>query len=144
MSATLTIPADVVPAVREGLFCLLGDATETMTDLLEQGGGGLSATVFAAARAQLACVFELLDLVGWAPTDGRREIQVDLAEQGPAVKEALDSYLPVLEDQEAEVDVDDRRRAREGKPPRKREILERLLACREFAELLERRLIELG
>jgi hypothetical protein len=144
LSTTLTIPAEVVQDVREGLFGLLGDAAEGIMHSLEQRDRDHHVESFKADRRQLGQVFALLDLVGWTTDSEPRAVAVDLGEHGQTLKEAVDGWLPLLEDQEAEVDVNDKRRAEEGKPPRKQEILGRLAACRVFAALLERRLKELA
>jgi hypothetical protein len=144
MRTTLTIPAEVVQDVREGLFGLLGDAAEGIMHSLEQPDRDCHVESFKADREQLGKVLALLDLVGWNTGSKPQSADVDLGEDGQTLKAAVDGWLPLLEDQEAEVDVNDKRRAEEGKPPRKQEILGRLAACRAFAALLERRLKELA
>jgi hypothetical protein len=142
MSTTLTIPAGVLPDVREGLLCLMGDATGALRHALEQRTREHHPERFAAGRRQLEQVFALLDLVGWGAAGESHEVDVDLGEYGPTLKEALDGYLPILEDQEKEADVNDKRRAEEGKAPRREEVVNRLVGLREFVALVARRLPE--
>lgn len=144
LSTTLTIPAHVIADVREGLFGLLGDAAEGIMHSLEQPDRDYHVESFAADRALLGHVFALLDLIRWSTDSQPRAVDVDLGEHGPTLKEAVDGWLPLLEDQEAEADVNDRRRAQEGKPPRMEEIIRRLVACRDFAAVVERGLKELS
>jgi hypothetical protein len=144
MSTTLTIPADVIPDVREGLFSLMGDAGEGIMHALEQPEHERHPERFQAGRAQLGQVFALLDLVGWDAGGEPRDVDVELREHGQTLKEAVDGYLPLLEDQDAEADLNDRLRAERGLPPRKQEIVRRLAGLREFAALVERRLEELA
>jgi hypothetical protein len=142
MSTTLTIPANVLPDVRESLFCLLGDAAEAISHPLEQPGHEYHPEWFDAGRRQLGQVFALLDLIGWDAARAPRQIHVDLHEHRQTLQQALDGYKPVLEDQEREADANDQHRRKEGKPPRKQEIIARLVALREFIELVERRLAD--
>ncbi len=144
MSSTITIPGDAVSHVREGLFCLLGDAAEAISTALERPDRDAQAGVFACARQQLARVLPLLDLVGWTDTGEPRNLTVDVRTHGLTVKETVDTCLPLLEDQEAEADINDLRRAEEGKPPRKQEIQTGLAGCRDLAAVLELRLGELA
>lgn len=97
---------------------------------------------FEKERKQLEDVFALLDLIGW-PADGEsREVEVDLRKYGWSLKEALDSFLPLIEDALEEADANDRYRASKGRFPRKAEITARLAAFREFMPLVERRVKE--
>jgi hypothetical protein len=140
MSVNLTIPAELIPDVREGLFSLLGDAAEAILHALEQPESQRRREWFAADREQLRCVFALLDLTGWDAAPEAGAVPVDLREHGGTLRHALDGYLPLLEDQEREADLNDRRRAAEGKAPRRAEIVSRAGACRAFMGLLEERL----
>ena len=140
----MTIPAAVIFDVREGLFCLMGDATQGLDQALVRPDRELHPEWFEADRELLGRAFALLDVIGWSAGSEPAKVDVDVGQHGGTLKDALDGYLPLLEDQEKDADIDDRRRAAEGKPLRKQEISNRLLACREFAALLERRVRELA
>jgi hypothetical protein len=144
MSTTLTIPANMLADVREALFCLLGDATQAIDHALIHPDRDRHPERFAEHRKQLEHVLATLDLVGWASGEDRRDVEIDVRDHGSTLKEALDEYLPLLEDQEAEADANDRSRAEQGKPPRKEEIIKSLVACRDFTSLVERHLKELA
>src|SRR6478672_8680489 len=122
MSINVTIPADVIDDVRESLFCLLGGAAEAIVHSLEQPERERHPEWFRAERTEVEDALALLDLAGWDASIAPRAIEVELPRYGPALKQALVGYLAVLEDQEAEADLNDERRAAERKPPRKREI----------------------
>jgi hypothetical protein len=139
MSNTLTIPAKLILDVRESLFSLMGDAAEETGRTLMHPDRELYPEWFEKERKQLEDVFALLDLIGW-PADGEsREVEVDLRRYGWSLKEALDSFLPLIEDERVEADANDRYRASKGEPPRKAEITARLAAFREFMPLVEQR-----
>lgn len=142
MSTTLTIPAEIVPDVREALFSLMGDATEQIDQALIRPGRELHPEWYEEARHQLERVFALLDLVGWAAKDEPREVEVDPREHGKTLTETAERYLPFLADADREADANDQRRAAQGKPPRKKEIVERGAAFREFLALVAQRLTE--
>jgi hypothetical protein len=127
--STLRIPAGVLADVREALFGLMGDAAEALSHVLEQPGREQHPEWFHAGRGQLGQVFALLDLIGWDDAPSPLDVEVDPSEHAVPLREALDSYLPLLEDQEREAEVDDQRRAREHRPPRRQEIARRLEAC---------------
>ena len=142
MSTTLTIPADVICDVRESLLCLLGGAAEAIVHSLEQPEREHHPEWFGADRRELEDALALLDLTGWDASCEPRSMEVEVARHGSVLKQAVDGYLPLLEDQEAEADLDDRRRTAEQRPPRKSEIVARLSALRTLAVLLEQRLAE--
>ncbi len=138
MSNTLTIPAKLILDVRESLFSLMGDAAEEIERTLMHPDRELYPEWFEKERKQLEDVFALLDLIGW-PADGEsREVEIDLRRYGLSLKEALDSFLPLMEGELEEADANDRYRASKGKPPRKAEITARLAAFCEFMPLVER------
>jgi hypothetical protein len=137
MSTTLTIPSNVIPDVREGLFCLMGDATQEIDGALIRPERELHPEWFKKDRRRLEDVFALLDLIGWAADGASREVEVNLRKYGQQLKEAVDGYLPLLADQEAEADANDIWRAEQGKHPRKDEIIASALALGEFATLIE-------
>ena len=137
MSTTLTIPANVVPDVRESLFCLMGDAIQEIGDALIRREGELHPEWFKGDRRCLEDLFALLDLVGWSAGGERREVEIDAREFGRPLKEAIDGCLPLLADQEGEADANDAWRAEQGRPPRRDEIIASALALRKFATLVK-------
>lgn len=142
MSTTLTIPAKLISDVRASLFSLMGDAAEGIDLTLIQPDRELYPEWFEKERKQLEDVFALLDLIGW-PADGEsREVKVDLPSHGQSLKEALATFLPVIENELEEADANDAYRESKGNPPRKAEIAARLAAFREFVPLVEQRVKE--
>jgi hypothetical protein len=144
MSTTLTIPADVIPDIREGLYGLLGVAADRIAGYLVYPDRDAMVDGFIEARSQLERVFPLLDLVGWSTRELPHSIDVDVADHGQTLKDAVHEYLPHLETWEAEADDTDRQRTQDGQPPRKPDIQKSLAACRNLLRLLERRLGELA
>jgi hypothetical protein len=59
------------------------------------------------------------------------------------LKDALATFLPVIENELEEADANDVYRESKGKPPRKVEITARLAAFREFMPLVEQRVKEI-
>ena len=143
MSTTLTIPADVIPDVREGLYGLLGVAADRIGSCLVHPDRDAMVDGFIEARSQLERVFPLFDLVGWTTRDDPHSIDLDVAEHGKTVNDAVEGYLPHLELWEDEADDADRSRVEQGRP-RKPEILKSLAACRNLLRLLDRCLGELA
>ncbi|MCW2970638.1 MAG: hypothetical protein JWO23_1765 [Solirubrobacterales bacterium] len=142
MSTDLMVPADVVADVRESLFCLLGGAAEAIVHSLEQPQREYHPEWFRADRRELEDALALLDIAGWDAALDSQATGLELARYGPTLKQAVDGYLPVLEDQEAEADLSDELRVAERKPPRKSEIVERVTRFRKFATLVDQRLAD--
>jgi hypothetical protein len=140
MSTKLEIPAGLIGDVRESLFLLLGGAAEAIVHSLEQPGREHHPEWFRDDRRELEDALELLDLAGWDASRASPAIDVELGRHGASLKQAIDGYVPFLEDQEAEADTDDRRRAAAGEQPRRRQIVERLVAFRALSRVLEERL----
>lgn len=144
MSTAVMIPAKLIADVRESLFLLMRDATEEISRTLTRPDRELHPEWFEDARKQLEDVFALLDLIGW-PADGEsREVEVELRSHGQSLKEALASFLPLVENELEEADANDEYRVSTGKSPRKAEIIERLAAFREFVPLVEQRIKEIA
>lgn len=132
--------------VREGLFGLMGDASQGLDEALGRVGRARAPEWFAKDRRLIEDVFTLLDLVGWSADVEPRDIEVDLSTHGRRVREALECYLPSLEYREQEAAEEARGRARRGLPVRERErdTGELLAAGREFLAAVERRLGEVS
>jgi len=133
MGTTLTIPADAVPVVRKALFCLMGDGAEEISRPLPEVGHELHPEWFAKGRLRLERVFVLLDLIGWAEGEQRRQVEVDVDNHGVTLRDAADGYLPVLEDRLKEADIDDAQRAEDGEPPCKQQMTNDVAALRTLA-----------
>jgi len=142
MSTTLTIPANVVPDVREGLFCLMGDATQEIDSALIRPERELHQEWFKKGRLQLEGAFALLDLIGWATGRESRNVEVEVRAHGQWLRDAVDLFLPLLAAQEQEADASDVWRAERGMPPRKAGIIGKGLALRELATRVEQTLSE--
>jgi hypothetical protein len=139
MTNTLEILADLIPDVRMGLFGLLGDAAEDISNARTRPRFDLHPEWFVSGRELFEDVCELLDVLGWDGNLRPQTANVDFDRHGPTLKAALEGFLPLLEMELAEVDANDARRARHGEPPRRDSVKARMRALREFASHLERR-----
>jgi hypothetical protein len=140
MSSTLTIPADVVPDVRDGLLSLIGNATEQFEELLLSGDRDRRPDWYVPVRQMLEGVFALLDHVGWSSAGPRREIEIDVSKHGLRIMEAIEAGLSGLADQLDEADINDQRCATEGLPLKKQQLIEQNQMVRDFAAVLEQAL----
>jgi hypothetical protein len=143
MSTTLTIPAGLVPDVREGLFSLVGDAAGGLMYAVEQPENERHPEWFKAPLERLDRACALLNLLGSDAGCPSIDTDVELDEYGQTLDEAIAGYLPVREEQAMEADLTDNWLAQHGRPPKKPQVLRRLAALRDFATLLERRLAEI-
>lgn len=140
MSSTLMIPANVVPDVRDGLLSLIGNATEQFEEILLSGERDRHPNWYVPARQMLEEVFALLDHVGWSSAASRREIEIDVSKHGARIVEAIEVALSGLADQLQEADINDQRRAIEGLPPKKQQLVKQDQAVRAFAAVVEQAL----
>jgi hypothetical protein len=111
----------------------MGDGAEGISRPLPEVGHELHPQWFAKGRLQLERVFALLDLIGWADGEQRRQVEVDAGSHEATLREAADGYLPVLEDRLKEADIEDARRAEEGEPPCKQHMINDVAALRALA-----------
>jgi hypothetical protein len=134
LSPTLTIPAGVIADVREGLFCLLGGAAEAILQTLEQPDREYHPDWFHEDRRLLGQVLALLDVIGWDASREPADVQVNVPEHSATLKDAVEGYLPLLEDRVADADA----RASEGRQVPHDDPARRLSALRAFRAILER------
>jgi hypothetical protein len=139
MCTKIEIPEEVIPDVREALLSRLGDAAETVATEVARGERALHPERLAPGRDMFEDACELLDLIGWDGKLRAQSTEVDLREHGSTLAGLLENYVPLVEGQLDEVDVNDARRARQGEPPRRKALERSLAALRTFATVVEQR-----
>ncbi len=123
MSNTLSIPAEAVAAVQEALFVLMSEAAEGLSQALSSPDRERNPDWFVDDRRGLEHACTLLDALGWdVDVIASEPVEVDLDRYGEDLREAIESYLPLLATQEQEAEASDRWRADRGKPARKEQI----------------------
>ena len=130
----------MLPQLRDGLSTWLATQTEIIDQRLPCSGRAWHPEWFAPARLMFEEAFALIDLVGWATSVAQGDPQISVSRHGQRVKQALDSTLTSLADALEEADANDARRASEGLPPRKQEIIEHARAVCEFLTVIEQAL----
>jgi len=128
---TRTIPAHVVEDVREGLFCLLGATAEAMLRTLETPRRECHPEWFLDDRRRLQHALGLLDLVGWSARQQVREVEVESAQQWTTVLEAVQGYIPLLEDRREDLQPHPHRGTAGGQDTSE-ELTGRIIALREL------------
>jgi hypothetical protein len=102
MGIVFVVPAAAIGAVREGLFGLMGSATQGLDHALLSVGREFSPEWFQEDRRRIEDAFALLDRVGWSAAVGPQDVELDLQRYGQRVREALECFLPILENQQQE------------------------------------------
>jgi len=129
----ITVPAEMLGELRNGLHTNLGDAAHGISQITDTGGRERHPEWYAEHRERFERTCALLDLIGWSELKQTAAIQVDLRRHAQAMIEALDVRLLVAEDDLKEADTVDAERAKRGEPPKRQQTVERVEAVREFA-----------
>jgi hypothetical protein len=133
MNTTLTVPADMVGHLRNGLHSALGGAAQRIWQTVDLPGREQHPEWYTEDRQHVERACALLDLIGWGDSDQPTEVQVDLREHRWALTKALEVVLLVADDDLKEADAVDAERAKRGEPPKRDATTKRVLALREFA-----------
>jgi hypothetical protein len=105
MTITLKIPAELIPELREALLCMLGDAVDDLGSALTHPGRALSPEWFVQGRGEFERACALLDLIGWDGWLRPQDTTVDFAEHAATLKDALERYLPLVENWRDEAEL---------------------------------------
>lgn len=129
----ITVPAEMLSELRNGLHTVLGDAAQGISQVTDAGGRERHPEWYAEHRERFERTWALLDLIGWSEPKHPPALRLDLYGHRQAVIEALDVRLLVAEDDLKEAGAVDAERAERGEPPKRQQTIERAEAVREFA-----------
>jgi hypothetical protein len=130
MSNKFEIPADLIPDVRAAVLCMLGDGTEAISHALALPEHEFHPEWFVKGRDETERTCTLLDEIGWDGALRPHATRIDLDPHGATLRDALERYLPLVENWLEEAPLNDRWRAEHGKPPQREELAKRVLALR--------------
>jgi hypothetical protein len=128
------IPRGVLSDVREGLLCVLGEASEEIADVLMMPEYEHHPEWFTNSRFSLVATWTCLDTIGWAGRE--RALSVSVTEHGAVLTRAIDHFLPVLDDRLEDAPLNDHLRIAQGLPPEFRSLTARIAALEQLANLL--------
>jgi hypothetical protein len=77
MRSMITVPARVVPRVREGLYTRVRDVSDLIDAAARQANREEDPALFEAARSRLDAIWRLLDTIGWRTADDNKDVEVD-------------------------------------------------------------------
>jgi hypothetical protein len=129
----ITVPAEMLRELRNGLHTVLGDAAQGISQITDVGGRESHPEWYAEHRERFERTWALLDLIGWSEPKHPSALRLDFRQHGQAMIEALDVRLLVAEDDVKEADTVDAERAKRGEPPKRQQTVKRAEAVREFA-----------
>jgi hypothetical protein len=98
MSAWLTVPAEMVGLLREGLHSEIEAAVHLIAPVVEAPGREEHPERYQAPLARLDAARALLDLVGWSTAGPPVDVRVDLRQHHRSLLRALRSELLVEEE----------------------------------------------
>jgi len=136
MSTMLTVPAEMVEHLRSGLHSGIGDAAETIAQVVGEPAREQHPEWYREPLSHFDRVRALLDTIGWAATDPPAEVSVDLREHRHAVLDALGVAMIVAD---ADLKAAETVSTANGKA-----TIRRVLALGEFAAAVEAQADALG
>lgn len=116
MSTTFVVNREVVRCLRSGLHSILGQAAETVCEVVEQKDREYHREWYAGPLGRFDTARHLLDLVGWerGSTGDDREVAVDLLDCGQVLVDALRIQLAVTQEELSARERTERARAKDG------------------------------
>jgi hypothetical protein len=136
MSTMLTVPAEMVGHLRSGLHSGIGDAAETIAQVVCEPSREEHSEWYREPLSHFDRARALLDTIGWAATDPPAEVSVDLREHRHAVLDALGVAMIVAD---ADLKAVQTVRAANGK-----DTIRRVLALGEYVAAVEAQADALG
>jgi hypothetical protein len=133
MSATLTVPSEMVRYLRDGLHNEIGNAAQAISQVVVQANHDQHPEWYREPLEHFDQIRTLLDLIGWDDTGTPAEVRVDLREHQRAILDALGVEMIVANADMEEADAVDAERAKRGETPKRKATTRRVLALREFA-----------
>ena len=129
MSTMLVVPAEMAEHLRSGLHSGIGDAAETIAQVVAEPGREQHPEWYREPLAHFDRVRALLDMIGWGATDPAVEVSVDLREHRHAVLDALGVAMVVSDA--------DLKQAETVSTANGKATIRRVLALGEFAAAVE-------
>jgi hypothetical protein len=129
----ITVPAEMVSELRNGLHTVLGDTAQDVSRITDDPGRERHPEWYAEHRKRFERTWALLDLIGWGEPKQPGAIRIDLRRHRRPTCEALRVRLQVGADDLREADAVDAERAKHGEPPKREATTTRVNTLREFA-----------
>ncbi len=133
----ITVPAEMVSELRDGLHTVLGDAAQGISLVTDNGGRECHPEWYAEHGERLERTWALLDLIGWGEPKQPAAIRIDLRKHHQAVTEAFRVRLQVTADSLKEAHTVDAERAEHGEPSKRDATTRRVRTLREFAAAIQ-------
>jgi hypothetical protein len=108
----LTVPANLVPYLRDGLFGEWGFAAEDIADRALQFGSNASRDIYSEALEAFDAGRTLLDAVGWCDEGIQADIEINLALHPKLVLRALKSESRMIAERVREMPRNENKEAR--------------------------------
>jgi hypothetical protein len=137
MSIMLTVPAEMAEHLRSGLHSGIGDAAETIAQVVVEAGREQHPERYREPLEHFDRVRALLDLIGWSALDPAVEVRVDLREHRQAVLDALRVAMLVSDADLEEAERVDAERAKRDEPSKRETTIRHVHALREFVASVE-------
>jgi hypothetical protein len=132
MSTMLTVPAELVGHLRNGLHSAIQPPVEGIAEVVDRQGRERHPEWYLEHFERLEMVLALLEVLGWCEADQAAEVRIDLREHRWALLKAIKVLALVAGDELDELDMVDVERAGRSEPPKRKETIRRVFALRDF------------
>lgn len=149
MSSMLTVPAGMVRDLRTGLHSVLGQAAQDVSIVTDRRGRERHPEWYRDPLGRFDRARALLDLVGWAETDARGSVSLDLNTHCWALRGALDVALlvgcdDIMEARKTSGRKSKRKKAKPNDDSERERTVVRVLVLHQFILTVEQQAKKLG
>jgi Tfp pilus assembly protein PilN len=137
VSLIVTVPAELVGALRNALHSVLGEAAEEVSAVSVTPDRERHPERYQEPRMMLEGACGLLDMIGWVAPSLACAAQIDLVEHRAVLLRGLEVMLDLADAELADVEAVEARRAARREASVRAATIERVRAQHEFAEAVK-------
>lgn len=132
MSTMLTVPAELVGDLRNGLHSAIQPPVEGIAEVANRQGREHHPEWYLEHFDHLENVLALLEVIGWCEVDQPPVVRIDMREHRWAILKAIEVIALLAIDELDDLDTVDRERARRGETSKRTAAIRHVFALRDF------------